>query len=252
LSPGPEAACRADSTTRSSPADRARAWARSPPDRVRGPRGHDHALGVRPATPRAGEGRGDGSRVAGGPIQLQRDGDPATGGDDAMEGGAAGVPDAAFVLAAGAMTEVWPPPELAGSGGQGQGFMGRWPGDRVTIERGASACPGVMNSCPASWSDTTTDTFTEASAAPHPSADSRSWCEQRPCHLHLGARVSPDHSGFDPLPSTYDSSACEARRARTVASSGGWRDTSDGRKAATSASRAWATLTNTSTLNFLR
>ena len=43
-----------------------------------------------------------------------------------MEGGETEVSGAAAGPCAGAMMEVWPRPELAGSAGQGHGFMGRW------------------------------------------------------------------------------------------------------------------------------
>jgi hypothetical protein len=56
------------------------------------------------------------------------------------KGGAAGVPDAVVVLDAGAMTGVWPHPELAGSGGQGHGFTGRWTVDRVTKGQRHKCC----------------------------------------------------------------------------------------------------------------
>jgi hypothetical protein len=42
-----------------------------------------------------------------------------------MEGGETEVSGAAAGPCAGAMMEVWPRPELAGSAGQGHGFMGR-------------------------------------------------------------------------------------------------------------------------------
>jgi len=63
-----------------------------------------------------------------------------------MEGGETKVPRGGAGPCAEARMEVWPPPELAGSAGQGHGCTGRWPADRVTKGQDPSVLGRAPNS----------------------------------------------------------------------------------------------------------